>query len=138
MESTPLPSTHQRSYPSWVSICNYKDQYISIQPSCSVLCTISYHIIDSSRFILYVCQLILRVWFWLFVVFIVGCVYVKKESIGSIQSPNFPAIYPTEMLCLYYIESVNRIPINITFSSFDLEFSSRGTCENDYVMVCIK
>ncbi|OPL33838.1 bacillolysin protease (neutral), partial [Mytilus galloprovincialis] len=39
------------------------------------------------------------------------------------------------MLCLYYIESVNRIPINITFSSFDLEFSSSGTCENDYVMV---
>ncbi|XP_063411746.1 neuropilin-2-like [Mytilus trossulus] len=65
------------------------------------------------------------------------CVYVKKDSSGSIQSPNFPANYTQELVCLYYIESVNRIPINITFTSFDLEYSSSGTCKNDYVMIAV-
>ncbi|CAG2219362.1 unnamed protein product [Mytilus edulis] len=55
------------------------------------------------------------------------CVYVKKDGNGFIRSPNFPTTYPQEILCFYYIESVNKIPINITFTSFDLEHTSIGT-----------
>ncbi|VDI51485.1 tolloid, partial [Mytilus galloprovincialis] len=63
------------------------------------------------------------------------CVYVKKDGNGFIRSPNFPTTYPQEILCFYYIESVNKIPINITFTSFDLEHTSIGTCDRDYIRV---
>ncbi|XP_063411500.1 CUB domain-containing protein 2-like [Mytilus trossulus] len=32
------------------------------------------------------------------------CVNVTKDSNGTIQSPNYPKYYPTNIICLYYIE----------------------------------
>ncbi|VDI21612.1 cubilin, partial [Mytilus galloprovincialis] len=62
------------------------------------------------------------------------CVYVTKDSNGTIQSPNYPDNYPKNTICLYYIESRKGVSINMTFTHFALEYTSRR-CPDDYVLV---
>ncbi|XP_076088249.1 bone morphogenetic protein 1-like isoform X2 [Mytilus galloprovincialis] len=63
------------------------------------------------------------------------CVYINKDINGSIQSPNYPAIYSTNNICLYYIQSLNQMPINLTFTHFHLEKTFSGTCDDDYIII---
>ena len=65
---------------------------------------------------------------------------------GTVQSPNFPDIYPEDTTCTYrfgnhyygtagYPTGQPGYRYVLHFTSFDLEQAVNGTCVNDYVEV---
>ena len=52
---------------------------------------------------------------------------------GSIRSPNYPDSYPNNKECIWVIEAKNKYLVTLSFSSFQLENSSK--CSNDYLEI---
>ncbi|XP_069688891.1 cubilin [Periplaneta americana] len=66
----------------------------------------------------------------------VGCGGIFRERQGSIQSPNYPLLYPTSRSCLWVILGGPGTVVQLTWYTFQLERGNyRGKCFFDKVSV---
>ncbi|CAH8567972.1 unnamed protein product [Heterobilharzia americana] len=62
-----------------------------------------------------------------------GCFFEFKQSQstkGNFSSPNYPGLYPIDLICEYRFFGINVKRIDITFLEFDVESTSK-TCTDD-------
>ena len=56
-----------------------------------------------------------------------------KKSSGDLQSPNYPGIYPVNVVCEWHIETALGTSIQLVIHEFDLEGAS--DCQYDFLNV---
>lgn len=61
------------------------------------------------------------------------CGGIKNESIGIINSPLFPDLYPISTKCIWEIMAPAHHKISLNFTHFDIEGIKAQECDYDYV-----
>lgn len=66
----------------------------------------------------------------------------KKESSGTVFSPNYPFPYQTNIVCRYFIygmqDEQNLERVKLTFDKFNIPLSDDSSCEEGYLKVYMK
>lgn len=62
-----------------------------------------------------------------------SCGSVYRSITGKFTTPNYPAAYPVNIQCSWYIDASQGNSIGLTFESMDIEDSDE--CNNDYVEI---